>query len=41
MPEDSLAWWLLAVPNPPGRAAAPVSTVLPAAMEPCPFHRTC
>ena len=41
MPQDYLAWWLLAVPSPPGRAAAPVSTVLPAAMGPWPVHRTC
>ena len=41
MPQDYLAWWLLAVPSPPGRAAAPVSTVLPAAMESRPVHRTC
>jgi len=41
MPQDYLAWGLLAVPSPPGRAAAPVSTVLPAAMEPWPVHRTC
>ena len=41
MPRDYLARWLLAVPSPPGHAAAPVSTVLPAAMEPWPLHRTC
>ena len=41
MPQDYLAWWLLAVPSPPGRAAAPVSTVLPAALESWPVHRTC
>ena len=41
MPQDYLAWWLLVVPSPPGRAAAPVSTVLPAAREPWPVHRTC
>ena len=29
MPQDYLTWWLLAVPSPPGCAAAPVSTVLP------------
>ena len=39
--QDYLAWWHLAIPSPPGRAAAPVSTVLPAAMEPWPVHRTC
>ena len=41
MPQDYLAWWLLAVPSPLGHAAAPVSTVLPAAMESWPVHRTC
>ena len=41
MPQDYLAWWLLSVPSPPGHAAAPVSTILPAAMEPWPVHRTC
>ena len=41
MPQDYQAWWLLAVPSPPGRAAAPVSTVLPAAMETWPVHRKC
>ena len=29
MPQGYLTWWLLAVPSPPGRADAPVSTVLP------------
>jgi hypothetical protein len=40
MHQDYQAWWLLAVPSPPSRAAAPVSTVLPAAMESWPVHRT-
>ena len=34
MPQDYLAGRLLAVFSPPGRAAAPISTVLPAAMDP-------
>ncbi|XP_055798414.1 mitochondrial intermediate peptidase-like isoform X6 [Salvelinus fontinalis] len=33
---DCRAWWLLAVPSPPGLAAVPVSAVLPAVMEPPP-----
>ena len=41
MPQDYQSGWLLAVPSPPGRAAAPVSTVLPVAMEPWPVHQTC
>ena len=39
MLQDYLGWWLLAGSRPPGRAAAPVSTVLPATMEPWPVHR--
>ena len=43
LPQDYLPWWLLAVHSPPGRAADPVSAVLPAAIEPWPatLSRTC
>jgi hypothetical protein len=40
-PKDYLAWRLLVVPSPPGCAAAPVSTVLPAARKPWPVHWMC